>query len=157
MSAVKTSYRMDEPAEDTRLDRGALSVLGKPVDRYEGQLKVSGQAPYAYEQMKERSSDFAYGFLVLSTRGAGNIVHVHVDAAKAAPGVLHIVTDPRGVRAAADPSDKKPALIGGKVAYYGQPICLVVAESFEAARDAAKTVRVDYEPCLLYTSPSPRD
>ncbi|WP_435301110.1 xanthine dehydrogenase family protein molybdopterin-binding subunit [Aureimonas altamirensis] len=146
MSAVKTSYRMDEPADDTRLDRSALSVIGKPVDRYEGQLKVSGQAPYAYEQMKDRSSDCAYGFLVLSSRGAGNIARLDVDAAKAAPGVLHVVTDPRGVRAAADPSDDKPALIDGKVAYYGQPICLVVAESYEAARDAAKSVRIDYEP-----------
>ncbi|MBB3998947.1 xanthine dehydrogenase family protein molybdopterin-binding subunit [Aureimonas pseudogalii] len=137
------SIKMDEPIGETRLDRGVQNVIGKGIDRLEGPLKVSGKAPYAYEH--QHASKVAYGYLVTSSVGSADIVSIDTDAAMAMPGVLHVVIDKHGVRASADPSDAKPAAIGGKVTHFGQPICLVVAESFEIARDASRLVHVEYK------------
>ncbi len=53
---------MDEPIGETRLDRATQGVIGKGVDRYEGKLKVSGKAPYAYEHLV--GEKVAYCFVV---------------------------------------------------------------------------------------------
>ncbi|WP_182085567.1 xanthine dehydrogenase family protein molybdopterin-binding subunit [Aureimonas sp. ME7] len=137
------SFRMDEPVGETRLDQGVQNVIGKGVDRFEGPLKVSGRAPYAYEHLHGRN--VAFGFLVLSTIGAGKVKSIDTMRAQSTAGVLTVVVDKRGPRAAADPSDPAPTPAGGEVTHYGQPLCLVVAESFEVARDAAKLVDVEYE------------
>ncbi|WP_185983148.1 xanthine dehydrogenase family protein molybdopterin-binding subunit [Aureimonas mangrovi] len=138
------SYRHDAPLNDTRLERGVQGVIGRGVDRLEGPLKVTGRAAYAYETMPGNKA--AYGFLVTSTIGAGRIALIDGEAAKAAPGVLTVVIDERAVRASGDPGPNPPVKVDGQVTHYGQAICLVVAETFEAARDAAKLVKIAYEP-----------
>ncbi|WP_062228954.1 xanthine dehydrogenase family protein molybdopterin-binding subunit [Aureimonas frigidaquae] len=145
MSTLKAHYRMDAPARETRIDRSMNSVIGKPQDRYEGPLKVTGQAAYAYETARNRK-DALYGYFVLSTRGKARIIRLDSRAAEAMPGVRHVVRDARAVRGSADPSDNKPALIEDEVVHYGQAVTLVVADSFEVARAAARLVQVDYEP-----------
>ncbi|MFD2237020.1 xanthine dehydrogenase family protein molybdopterin-binding subunit [Aureimonas populi] len=137
------TFQLDEPIGETRLDRHVQDVIGKGLPRFEGALKVSGRAPYAYENL--HGADVAYGFLVTSTIGSGKILSIDAEAARAAPGVLHVVLDKRAVRASADASDPYPAQVNGEITHYGQPLCLVVAESFEAARDAARLVKVDVE------------
>ena len=60
-------------------------IIGRAVDRYEGPLKVSGTAPYAYEV--GRPSPPAYGVLVGAEIGCGDVTAVDDAAARAAPGV----------------------------------------------------------------------
>ena len=47
------THVMDKEIGETRLDRETQGVIGKPVDRYEGPLKVSGKATYAYEYLAD--------------------------------------------------------------------------------------------------------
>ncbi|BDA82574.1 xanthine dehydrogenase [Aureimonas sp. SA4125] len=138
------TIQMDTPIGETRLDRNVQAVIGKGVDRMEGPLKVSGRATYAYENL--HGKDVAYGYVVTSGIGAGKISRIETMKALGMAGVLTVITDDTGPRAAADPGDKKPASIKGEVTHFGQPIALVVAESYEIARAAAKLVEVEYAP-----------
>src|SRR5689334_15571106 len=81
--------KFDTPATTNPIDR--LQVIGKPTDRIEGPRKVSGTAPYAYER-HDVAPNAAYGVVVGATIAKGRIVGMDLAAAKAAPGVLGIVT-----------------------------------------------------------------
>ncbi|KQT46201.1 xanthine dehydrogenase [Aureimonas sp. Leaf454] len=144
MSATTKTMQNNERLGETRLDRGSLAVLGKGVDRYEGPLKVSGRATYAYENLRGR--DVAYGYLVTSGVGSGTIKRIDTMKAMSLAGVLHVVVDDTAPRASADPNDNKPASIKGAVTHFGQPLCMVVATSFEIAREAAALVEIEVEP-----------
>src|SRR3954462_6214865 len=67
-----------------------LKVIGKPVSRIDGPLKVTGTAPYAYER-HDVVANQAYGYVVGSAIAKGRIQSVDLSAAKASPGVLAIV------------------------------------------------------------------
>ncbi|ABN79023.1 xanthine dehydrogenase family protein molybdopterin-binding subunit [Cereibacter sphaeroides] len=140
----------DEPDKRNRLDAMAQEVVGRPIDRSEGALKVSGRAVYAAEQASslwsEKRADCAYGVFVRATVPLGRVASLASDAARAVPGVLKVLQDPRLVRHPAQGMARKsPPQDPSEVTYFGQPLALVVAESFEAAREAARLVRVDYE------------
>jgi xanthine dehydrogenase YagR molybdenum-binding subunit len=133
--------KFDTPATTNPIDQ--LKVIGQPLDRIDGPLKTTGQAPYAYEH-HEAVRDLAYGYVVGSAIAKGRITGMDLGAAKAAPGVLAIVTAEN-----AGPLDKgnmnTAKLLGGpEVDHYHQAIAVVVAETFEQARAAAQLVRVDY-------------
>ena len=136
---------MDKEIGETRLDRATQGVIGKPLDRYEGPLKVTGTATYAYEYLKDEK-DVAYGFIVTAGIGKGRIKSVDASAAEADPDVLAVVSGDMVPRSAALPMSERALTIDGEVFHYGQPVALVVAKSFEAARHAAKLVKVEYEP-----------
>ncbi|HHZ24221.1 TPA: xanthine dehydrogenase family protein molybdopterin-binding subunit [Xanthomonas vasicola pv. zeae] len=123
---------------------------GTGVTRIDGRAKVTGQARYAAEWPV---SDLAYGVVVNSSIAKGEIVAFHLEAARAVPGVLEIVTHEnrphmRGMdlfykdMTAPAGSPFRP-LYDNKILYSGQPIALVVAETFEAARHAAHLVEVE--------------
>lgn len=134
---------MDEPDERMRLDHMKQGVLSKPVDRIDGRLKVAGQAPYAAEYSFE---NMAEGRLVRSTIAKGRVIDIDVKAAKAMPGVIDVIVDERMVtRAAQGTAGQAPVQDPSKVGYFGQPIALVVAESFEQARAAEQALSVRYE------------
>jgi xanthine dehydrogenase YagR molybdenum-binding subunit len=127
-------------------------ALGDPVSRVDGRAKVTGQARYAAEQP---AADLAYGVVVSSTIAKGRISALELDAARAVPGVLDILSHLNKPRVrkldlfykdmtAPAGSPFKPFHSDG-ILYSGQPIALVLAESFEAARYAASLVRVVYE------------
>ncbi|MDQ0315402.1 xanthine dehydrogenase family protein molybdopterin-binding subunit [Amorphus orientalis] len=134
---------MDDAVEETRLDRQGEHIVGKPLDRYEGPLKVSGTAPYAYEHLA--GEEVAYGFVVTSSISKGRIVSVDASRAEAEPGVLAVISDDRIPRTSAQPMSGGAQVVDGRVQHYGQPVALVVASSFEAARHAARLVDVEYE------------
>lgn len=142
MNETTKSYRHDEAQTDTRLDRNSEGVIGKPIDRFEGALKVTGTAPYAYENRK--GENVAYGYLVVSEIGSGTVEAIETAKAESARGVIKVVVDDRAVRFSGEPGASPPNRVDGKVQHYGQPICVVVAETFEAARAAAKLVEVRY-------------
>ncbi|PPU19042.1 xanthine dehydrogenase family protein molybdopterin-binding subunit [Xanthomonas arboricola] len=123
---------------------------GTGVTRIDGRAKVTGQARYAAEWPV---ADLAYGVVVNSSIAKGEIVAFHLDAARAVPGVLEIVTHEnrphmRGMdmfykdMTAPAGSPFRP-LYDNKILYSGQPIALVVADTFEAARHAAHLVEVE--------------
>ena len=134
--------KQDEPDTANFLDTMKQGVLGKPVSRIEGLAKVTGTAPYAAEYPVE---NLAEGVLVTATIVRGEVVSIDKDAALAMPGVLAVIDDKcLTTRAAQGTANEAPQQNPRKVDYWGQPIAVIVAESFEQARDAAKRLSVEY-------------
>ncbi|MCU6452769.1 xanthine dehydrogenase family protein molybdopterin-binding subunit [Sphingomonas sp. A2-49] len=133
--------KFDTPAGQNPIDQ--LKVIGKPTDRIDGKFKTTGTAPYAYER-HDVAPDAAYGYIVGAGIAKGRIAGMDLGAARAAPGVLTIVTaDTAGPLVKGDFNTAK--LLGGPaIDHYHQAIALVVAETFEQARAAAALIRVDY-------------
>src|SRR5579872_4988384 len=133
--------KFDTPATFNPIDQ--LKVVGRPTDRIDGPLKTTGTAPYAYER-HDVIANQAYGYVVGSAIAKGRITGMDLSKAKAAPGVLAIVTaDNAGKLKKADRNTAK--LLGGpQIEHYHQAIALVVAETFEEARAAAQLIAVDY-------------
>ena len=133
--------KFDTPAGQNPIDQ--LKVIGKPTDRIDGKFKTTGTAPYAYER-HDVAPNAAYGYVVGAGIAKGRINAIDLAAARAAPGVLTIVTaDTAGTLGKGDMNTAR--LLGGPaVDHYHQAIALVVAETFEQARAAAALIRVDY-------------
>jgi xanthine dehydrogenase YagR molybdenum-binding subunit len=125
-------------------------IIGAPLSRVEGHLKVTGKAPYAAEFPVAK---LVYGFPVQSTIAAGEITSIDTSAAEKAAGVLKIITHENALklnpRPALTPENRmtrsNPVLQGTKIYYYGQYIGLVVAETYEQARHAARLIKVSYK------------
>ncbi len=77
---------MNAPVGPNALD--AQGVVGKPLDRIDGRLKVTGGARYAYEMQQ----DTLYGFVVEASIGKGTIRSIDTSAAEKAPGVALVLT-----------------------------------------------------------------
>ncbi|WP_295550081.1 xanthine dehydrogenase family protein molybdopterin-binding subunit [uncultured Pseudacidovorax sp.] len=119
--------------------------LGKETPRVDGIAKVTGQAKYAAEF---QLPNLAYGFLVLSTVAKGRITRVDTAEAERSPGVVRVFTHLNAGRlgkAGASPDGWAWPLQTDRVFFSGQPVALVVAESYEQARHAARLVRMDYQ------------
>jgi xanthine dehydrogenase YagR molybdenum-binding subunit len=108
----------------------------------EGRLKVTGAARYAADNAP---AGLCHGHLVLSTVGRGEIRSMDVAAATAAPGVLAVYTPfhPLPLNRGFGGQNWMP-LQDTEVRHHGQIIGLVVAETFEQARAAARLVTVAY-------------
>ncbi|HEY7930356.1 MAG TPA: hypothetical protein VID71_10100, partial [Steroidobacteraceae bacterium] len=123
--------------------------LGQPAPRIDGRLKVTGAARYASDQALAHP---AHAFLVTSSVARGQIRGFDLEAARAVPDVLDILTY-ENVGSQAQPPPP-PAGKGkantttmetARIWHAGQIITVVLAESFEGAREAAHRVRVRYE------------
>ncbi|MFN2645762.1 MAG: aldehyde oxidoreductase molybdenum-binding subunit PaoC [Burkholderiales bacterium] len=133
--------KFDTPATTNPIDQ--LKVVGKPVDRIDGPLKTTGTAPYAYDQ-RDAVANPAYGYIVGSAIAKGRIVSMDLSAAKAAPGVIAIVTAQNAGKLGKGKFNTAPLLGGPNIDHYHQAIAVVVAETFEQARAGAHLVRVEY-------------
>lgn len=117
-------------------------AMGAPLARVEGADKVTGRAPYAYEHPV---ADPVYLHPVLSTLPRGRITGVDASAAEALEGVRLVLT-PKNAERLADTEDREFAVLqSDEVAFHGQFVAAVVADTPETAREAAGLVRVDYE------------
>ena len=126
------------------LDVGAQGVVGKPLDRVDGRLKVTGSARYAYEV--EQGPKTAYGYVVEASIGKGQIKSIDTDMAERAPGVVLVLTSRNAPQqGTGNHHVAHPVLTSAAVQYYGVPVAFVVAETFEQARAAAYLVRVTYD------------
>ncbi|MBY9061324.1 xanthine dehydrogenase family protein molybdopterin-binding subunit [Sphingomonas yunnanensis] len=133
--------KFDTPAGTNPID--AMKVVGRAHDRVDGPLKTSGRAPYAYEH-HEVAADQAYGYVVGAAVAKGRIRTLDTAAAKAAPGVIAVVTAADAGKLGKGKYNTVKLFGGPEVDHYHQAIALVVAETFEQARAAAALVRVDY-------------
>ena len=134
--------KMDKQHHDVLGDM-AQGVIGKGISRSEGPLKVSGTAPYAAEI---GDGTEAVGVFARATITKGTVTKIDKDAAMALPGVLAVITDERLLRNPAQgTANAAPAQGTREVAYFGQPIALVVAETFEDARHAAQSLQISYD------------
>lgn len=118
----------------------AQSVLGAPVDRIDGPLKVTGAARYAYEHPVE---NVAYAAGVLSTIAKGRVVAVDATAALALDGVIDVLWHENAPRVHTDDAELA-VLQSGAVAFRGQFVAVVVAGTAEIARHATALVDVRY-------------
>ncbi|PZO79380.1 MAG: aldehyde oxidase [Mesorhizobium amorphae] len=125
--------------------------FGSPRDRVDGRAKVTGEATYAAEFAAD---GLLHGFVVSSTIARGRIRSVNTQAAEGVPGVVRVFTHENRPAAAffsaswrdqvAPPGKPFRPLEDDHVFYSGQPVALVVAESFEVARHAAGLVTLEY-------------
>jgi xanthine dehydrogenase YagR molybdenum-binding subunit len=134
--------KFDQPAGSNPIDQ--MKVVGQPHPRIDGPYKTTGTARYAYER-HDVAPNAAYGFILGSPIAKGRLTSLDVAAARAAPGVLTVVTwqnaGPLGKS-----KDHTAKLLGGPdVEHYDQAIAIVVAETFEQARAATKLIRVAYQ------------
>src|SRR5580700_10857205 len=133
--------------------------IGQAVRRTEDQRFTTGSGQYVGDIELARQS---YAVAVLSPHAHALIKRIDVSAAKAAPGVVCVLT---GADAAADNvggippffmpenwggpkgfATTRPLLVTDRVRCMGDHVAFVVAETDAQARDAAELVVVDYEP-----------
>lgn len=135
--------KFDIPATTNPIDQ--LKVVGRPTPRIDGPLKTTGTAPYAYER-HDVVPDAVYGYVVGAGIAKGRIAAMDLSAARAAPGVLAIVTAANAGKLGKGNFNTAKLLGGPDIDHYHQAVALVVATTFEQARAAAQRVRITYEP-----------
>ncbi len=132
--------------------------IGQPVRRKEDVRFITGKGRFTDDVNLPGQ---AYGYVVRSPHAHAKILSIDVEEAKAAPGVIAVLT---GADAKADGIPKLPCQVAvpgadgeklfdpgrevlqtERVRYVGDPVAFVVAESAVAARDAAELVFVEYE------------
>jgi len=140
-------------------------LLGQPIRRVEDLRFISGKGAFTDDFAPE---NLAFGIVVRSPEANGRITALDVADAKAAPGVLAVLTaadaeaDGLGLlkpSAEAPLADGSPmrvpprtVLASDRVRHVGDPVAFVVAETLEAARDAAELVMVDIDPLPAVTT-----
>ncbi|WP_207481980.1 xanthine dehydrogenase family protein molybdopterin-binding subunit [Arenibaculum pallidiluteum] len=123
------------------------SLLGQATPRVDGVAKVTGAARYAADEVVANP---AYAYLVTSAIARGRIAGFRLEQAMAVPGVLDILTHENvgdALKQSPPGPDGKPStttLESERIWHDGQIIAVVVADTFEAAREAAHKVEVDY-------------
>jgi xanthine dehydrogenase YagR molybdenum-binding subunit len=135
--------------------------MGQPVPRYDAFAKVTGKAQYASDMPLANP---AYAYLVTSSIAKGRIDSFDLTAAKQVPGVIDIVThenaerlkEPKLSSNGGHASTTIQPLKSPEIAQDGQIVAVVLADTFEAAREAAHAVKVNYTaavPSATFDSP----
>lgn len=123
--------------------------IGKPLNRTDGKLKVTGQATYGAEW---KLPGLVHGVFLQSTITSGHIVDIDTSKAEKAPGVLMVITHKNAPRL--NSIDVYPVNSAGqqlltlqdnKIYYSGQDVALVIAETFEYACYALSLIKVEYQ------------
>jgi xanthine dehydrogenase YagR molybdenum-binding subunit len=128
-----------------------MNVIGQPISRADGRLKVTGKAPYTADI---RLAGAAHGAIIHSTIARGRTVSMDTNAAEKAPGVLAVFTYRNMPRMNPTPkpwSHLHPhgqsylPLQNERIHYAGQPIAFVVAETLDQASYAGTLITVKYD------------
>jgi len=142
----------------------STSVIGQPITRIDGKLKVTGSAKYAADYPIEK---LAYGVAVPSTIANGKIARIDSAKAERMPGVVAVfhhgnfdkLYRPSGAfEEQSRAGESRPPFEDENIYYYGQFVALVVADTFQQAQDAAANVRVTYDekpPLVLLNQATP--
>lgn len=126
--------------------------LGKPMNRVDGRLKITGAARYAAEFSPK---GVLHGYAVKSCISKGRIVSITTTDAEAAPGVRLVITHrnalkldkPKSSQATGGgiQNEERMPLSDDVISYGGQYVAFVVADSLEHARHAASLLKIQYE------------
>ncbi len=137
--------------------------IGQPVPRVEDPRFITGRGRYVDDVELPRQ---CHGVLVMSPHAHARIKRIDTAKAKAAPGVLAVLTgadvlaDQLGGLAPPMPEDMggpkgfrtlRAILVTDKVRAVGDRVAFVVAETLSQARDAAELIEVEYEPLPAVT------
>ena len=131
------------------------SNIGQPLTRRDGILKVTGAARYAADN---HPPGMLYAVLAVSSIARGRVAFLDVEAAKAHPGVVAVMTPANKPPLAQDPDEKTnpfmfrlDLLQSDQVRYANQPIAVVIADTLEAATEGAALLspRYDVEPARV--------
>lgn len=125
-------------------------IIGKSVNRKDGRAKVTGQATYGAEH---QLPDLVQGYLVTATIAKGSIRNIDTRQAAATPGVIAVFTHknppkvfkPTNNWMTSKIYEARLPLSDNIIHYAGQIVGLVVADTFEKARDAASQIKIEYE------------
>lgn len=113
------------------------------MSRIDGLLKVTGAAEYATDF---KIKNPAHAFILKSTIAAGKILDIDQSEAEKSAGVLAVITHRNATKLNPNGGIRGGGLLqNGQVEYFGQNIGVIVAETFEQARYAARLIRVTYE------------
>jgi len=125
------------------------SNIGQPLTRRDGVLKVTGGARYAADH---HLPGMLHAVLAVSSVARGKVAHLDVEAAKAHPGVVEVMTPTNAPPLAHDPDTKTnpfmfrlDLLQNEQVRYANQSIAVVIAETLEAATEGAALLAPRYE------------
>lgn len=135
--------------QNSNVENSKTALIGQPMDRIDGRLKVMGRATYAAEHQIPNT---AHAVLITSSIARGRIVSMDTAAAEHLPGVLLVMTHANAMKLPELQSQPKSPPVGrvvqvlqdNVVRYANQPIGLVVAETLEAAMEGAQVVKVKY-------------
>jgi xanthine dehydrogenase YagR molybdenum-binding subunit len=139
------------------LIRRKHGLIGAPVSRIDGPLKVQGKATFAAEFPID---EMVYAALAFSSIAKGRITTLDTAEAEAAPGVVLVMTHRNAPRMKSMPmiltgpkalgGDNLPILQDDRIHWNGQPIVVVLAETQEQADHATSLIRTTYaaEPAL---------
>jgi xanthine dehydrogenase YagR molybdenum-binding subunit len=123
--------------------------IGQPLTRRDGLLKVTGQARYAADN---HPPGMLHAVLAVSSIARGRVIFLDVTAAKTHPGVVEVMTPANRPPLALDPDAKLDPFMfrldllqNDGVRYAGQPIAVVIADTLEAATEAATLLSPRYE------------
>src|SRR6266576_73053 len=129
----------------------SAAVIGQPLPRVDGRLKVTGGATYAAEFARPK---LTYGALIQSAIANGRVAKIDIAAAKSAPGVIGILTRenaphfrpyPDDLSRAGAPGESRVPLQDDNIYFAGQHLGVIVAETFEQATYASSLVQVTYQ------------
>ncbi|HEX8413601.1 MAG TPA: hypothetical protein VF637_06890, partial [Sphingomicrobium sp.] len=133
-------------------------AFGQPRTRIDGPAKVRGRALYASD---EPVANPAWAFLLTSAIARGRIAHFDLDEALSTPGVIDILTHENVGGEAKPPKQQSggpttTTMQDDRIWHDGQIIGVVLADTYEIARDAAFRVGVAYvdeRPSASFDSP----
>jgi xanthine dehydrogenase YagR molybdenum-binding subunit len=123
-------------------------TIGDPLSRVDGWLKVTGGATYSGEY---KLPGLTYGVLVPATITSGSVTVVDTKVAMRAPGVIAVLTPFNAPKVPGFQPDAEKPVKGlklfndNRVYFNGQPIALVLADTFERATHAAALVKATYQ------------
>jgi xanthine dehydrogenase YagR molybdenum-binding subunit len=137
-------------ATDATSTRAGDSV-GKPMDRTDGRLKVTGAVTYTADNSLP---NLVHAVIVPSMIARGRIRGIDVSAARSSEGVVAVITQENAAKlkqpkidfiSGGFPAEMRMPFADDKIAYAGQAVAVVIAETLNQARHAATLVRVDYD------------
>ena len=149
-------------ADNSKAAPAPKENMGQPIARYEARQKVMGGKIYSSDLPVPGKK--AYAWMVTSTIAKGRVTGIDETAAKAVPGVLMIMTHKNRPALGDIASFLKGGMFvtdnntlsGPTIEHEGQPVAMIVAETFEGAREAAHKLKVGYaaeSPSATFESP----
>lgn len=123
----------------------AIATDKNGITRVDGRLKVTGAIKYAAEY---HLPGLVYGVVVPSTIAKGTITAIDTKSAERAPGFFSVISHLNVPDVPAYKAGKAPPgspFVNDQILYNGQPIVLVIADTFERAKYAASLIKITYK------------